>query len=170
MIKIQVIPPIEIKMEESQGKITLSALGEFSIQSFIPFAFIFGFLIIKMFSDVIKGEAPFEFFVFALFLIFIGGSIGISIACRFLKTKPNNPNIKKIIVDTAAKIISSPTDHFEAKFSDIKGIVLSEKSGLFSTTSLLKFQLVDGEKTLLFPFPNYTKAQEILNLIKSKIV
>lgn len=170
MIKIKVIPPIEIKVEESQEKIIISALGELTIQSFIPVIVIFGFLIVKMFSDVIKGEVPFGLFVFALFLMFIGGSIGISITGRFLKTKPNNPNIKKIIVDTVAKIISSPTDHFEAKFSDIKGIVISEKSGLFSTTNLLKFQLVDGEKTLLFPFPNYTKAQEILNLIKSRIV
>lgn len=158
---------IDYSVVNEGNKITIKAEGKVPMANKIMLGgFLIFFVVDAYFQLGTKPNIPWWVFPFVLLIGAIGGGIGLLIARKGIH---KNLGIRTIIIDKDNKILSSPYDGISVKFSDIKDVVIAEKSALIGSVSLLKLQLVDGEKTLTFPFPTYNKAQEVLNTIKTSI-
>jgi hypothetical protein len=157
---------IDYSVVNEGNKITIKAEGKVPTTNKIMLGgFLVFFVIYSYFQFGTKPNIPWWVFPFVLLIGAIGGGIGLLMARGIRK----NLGIRTIVIDKDNKILSSPHDGISVKFSDIKDVVIAEKFALVGSVSLLKLQLVDGEKTLTFPFPTYNKAQEVLNTIKTNI-
>lgn len=74
-----------------------------------------------------------------------------------------------IILDKNNQTIESTADSFKKSFSEIKDIVITEQMTWGSSVNFLKLQLINGEKTLSFPFRSFDQAQNALEIIKKTI-
>lgn len=111
-------------------------------------------------------DVPGWLFYYVLFLGLVGAAIGLLVARKILH---RSLGIRKIILDKKEKTIESPSDSFKVPLSSVRDVIITEKQGLFRPISLLKFQLVDGEKTIMFSFQTYNQAQKILKILKENI-
>lgn len=165
-IKKSAFTAIDYSISDQNNKLIISAKTKTPLfNKIMVTGFLLWFVVYSFFQTTANPNLPWWLFPFVLCL----GGIGLVIGLLIAREANKKIGTRQIIVNKTDKTIEAPLDDFKASFDEIKDISLTERQGFMKTTSLLKFHLNNGEKTLLFPFSSYSHAQEVLKLLKEKL-